>query len=113
MCFRHGQFLRLRSLALANARREFVLEAARAAFCELGMEKTGIRKIARRAGDMPGATCSHLASKEEFYAAPARGLTSDLNEALNGRLRDALQAWGMSSFEQLVRRDEATSRGWQ
>jgi AcrR family transcriptional regulator len=136
----------LRNQALADVRRERVLDAARSAFFELGMEKTSIREIAARAGYTPGAIYSYFASKEELYAAllgesldrlnghvqcavanaagdvdtlraaakgffdfyaenprdldlgfylfqgmKPRGLTPELNTALNARLRDALQ----------------------
>lgn len=135
-----------RNQALADVRRELILDAARSAFFELGMEKTSIREIAQRAGYTPGAIYSYFASKEVLYGAllgeslerlnarveqarkdctPAadclraaaraffefyhenprdldlgfylfqgmqpRGLTPELNETLNARLRDALQ----------------------
>lgn len=123
-----------------------MLKAAKAAFFELGMEKTSIREIAHRAGYSPGSIYSYFANKEELYGAllgesldrlnervqaaqescppgadrlrataraffdfywenphdldlgfylyqgmKPRGLTPELNEALNARLRDALQ----------------------
>lgn len=135
-----------RHQALADVRRELILDAARSAFLELGMEKTSIRAIAHRAGYTPGAIYSYFASKEALYGAllgesldrlnalveharnncgpgadclrataraffdfyrenprdldlgfylfqgmKPRGLTPELNEALNARLRDALQ----------------------
>lgn len=136
----------LRQQALADVRRQSVLDAARAAFFELGMDKTSMREIAQRAGYTVGALYSYFESKEAVYGAllteslerldqavrqalegaadPAgraqraaraffdfyrehprdldlgfylfqgmkpRGLTPELNEALNARLRDALQ----------------------
>jgi len=54
---------------LADLRRERVLDAARAAFLELGMDKTSIREVAHRAGYSPGAIYSYFSSKEELYAA--------------------------------------------
>lgn len=60
---------RLRTQALADARRALVLEAARSAFFELGMDKTSIREIAQRAGYTPGALYSYFASKEDVYGA--------------------------------------------
>ncbi|MGF6272673.1 AcrR family transcriptional regulator [Massilia sp. UYP11] len=135
-----------RHQALADVRRELILDAARSAFFELGMEKTSIREIAHRAGYTPGAIYSYFASKEALYGAllgesldrlnalveharencapgadclrataraffefyrensrdldlgfylfqgmQPRGLTPELNETLNARLRDALQ----------------------
>jgi AcrR family transcriptional regulator len=136
----------LRHQAMADARRELVLKAAKAAFFELGIEKASIREIAHRAGYSPGSIYSYFANKEELYGAllgesldrlnervqeaqenrshgadrlratakaffdfywenphdldlgfylyqgmKPRGLTPELNEALNTRLRDALQ----------------------
>ncbi|WP_280153454.1 helix-turn-helix domain-containing protein [Piscinibacter sp. XHJ-5] len=59
----------LRSQALADVRRELVLDAARSAFFELGMEKTSMREIAHRAGYTPGAIYSYFAGKEQVYGA--------------------------------------------
>lgn len=59
----------LRQQALADVRRQLVLDAARSAFFELGMEKTSIREIAQRAGYTAGAIYSYFASKEEVYGA--------------------------------------------
>ncbi|MBL8339837.1 MAG: TetR/AcrR family transcriptional regulator [Rubrivivax sp.] len=145
--------------APADARRRSVLDAARTAFFELGMDKTSMREIAQRAGYTVGALYSYFASKEEVYGAllaeslerlndsveraaagrrseaervqraataffdfyrenprdldlgfylfqgmKPRGLTPQLNEQLNARLRaalqptqDALQALGLPS----------------
>jgi AcrR family transcriptional regulator len=153
----------LRNQALADVRRNLVLDAARSAFFELGMEKTSIREIANRAGYTAGAIYSYFASKEEVYGAllaesldrlnavvqhalmscnddaervrlsataffdfyrenprdldlgfylfqgmKPRGLTPELNETLNARLRealrptqDALSALGMSARQAL------------
>ncbi len=77
----------LRHQALADVRRELVLEAARSAFFELGMEKTSIREIAHRAGYTPGAIYSYFASKEELYGT----LLSESLDRLNERVRDALE----------------------
>lgn len=54
---------------MSDARRQHVLDAARAVFFELGLEGTSIREIAQRAGYTPGAIYSYFASKEEVYAA--------------------------------------------
>lgn len=141
-----GDPRQLRHQALADVRRELILDAARSAFFALGMEKASIREIAHRAGYTPGAIYSYFASKEELYGAllgeslerlntrvleavaghspgpdrvrasataffdfyrenprdldlgfylfqgmQPRGLTPELNEALNARLRSALQ----------------------
>ena len=52
-----------------EARREHVLEAARSAFFELGLEGASLREIAKRAGYTPGALYSYFDSKEQVYAA--------------------------------------------
>lgn len=75
-----------RHQALADVRRELVLDAARSAFFELGMEKTSIREVAKRAGYTPGAIYSYFASKEDLYGA----LLSESLERLNERVQAAL-----------------------
>jgi AcrR family transcriptional regulator len=72
--------------ALADVRRRAVLDAARSAFFELGMEKTSMREIAQRAGYTVGAIYSYFASKEEVYGA----LLSESLERLNARVQAAL-----------------------
>jgi AcrR family transcriptional regulator len=74
-----------RQRVLVDARRALVLDAARAAFFELGLEKTSIREIAQRAGYTPGAIYSYFASKEEVYAA----LLGESLNRLNGRVETA------------------------
>ncbi|MBX3645043.1 MAG: TetR/AcrR family transcriptional regulator [Rubrivivax sp.] len=76
----------LRNQALADVRRQSVLDAARSAFFELGMEKTSMRVIAHRAGYTVGALYSYFASKEEVYAA----LLGESLERLNARVQQAL-----------------------
>ena len=75
----------LRNQTLAHVRRELVLDAARSAFIELGMDKTSIREIAQRAGYTPGAIYSYFSSKEEVYGA----LLAESLERLNERVRRA------------------------
>jgi len=72
--------------ALADVRRGTVLNAARSAFFELGMEKTSMREIAQRAGYTVGAIYSYFASKEEVYGA----LLSESLERLNAQVQAAL-----------------------
>lgn len=71
---------------LADVRQELVLDAARSAFFELGMEKTSIREIARRAGYTPGALYSYFPSKEHIYGA----LLGESLERLNAQVQQAL-----------------------
>ena len=59
----------LRENTLIEARRSLILDAARAAFFELGLEGASLREIAKRAGYTPGALYSYFASREEIYAA--------------------------------------------
>ena len=77
-----------RTQTIADARRELVLDAARAAFLELGMEKTSIREIASRAGYTPGAIYSYFASKEDVYGA----LLSESLDRLNETVAKSLSA---------------------
>lgn len=58
-----------RQRALSDTRRALILDAARAAFVDLGLEGASMREIARRAGYTPGALYSYFASKEEMYGA--------------------------------------------
>lgn len=76
----------IRHQALADVRRELVLDAARSAFFELGMEKASIREIAHRAGYTPGAIYSYFASKEELYGT----LLSESLDRLNERVQETL-----------------------
>ena len=76
---------RQRHRALADVRRELVLDAARSAFFDLGMEKTSIREIAHRAGYTPGAIYSYFRSKEELYGT----LLNESLDRLNARVQEA------------------------
>ena len=88
----------LRHQALANVRRRLVLDAARSAFFELGMEKTSIREIAHRAGYTAGAIYSYFASKEEVYGA----LLDESLDRLNAAVQLALA--GITDDGERVRR---------
>lgn len=72
---------------LADVRQELVLDAARSAFFDLGMEKTSIREIAKRAGYTPGALYSYFPSKEHIYGA----LLGESLERLNSQVEQALE----------------------
>ncbi|HWK70546.1 MAG TPA: TetR/AcrR family transcriptional regulator [Burkholderiaceae bacterium] len=65
---------------MTDARRALVLDAARATFFELGIEKTSIREIAQRAGYTPGALYSYFTSKEAVYGALLGESLERLNE---------------------------------
>jgi AcrR family transcriptional regulator len=78
----------MRQRAEADARRSLVLDAARAAFFELGLDGASMREIAKRAGYTPGAIYSYYASKEEMYGA----LLGESLERLNARVCAAVAA---------------------
>lgn len=73
-----------RQQTLGDARKELILDAARAVFAEAGLDGASLREIARRAGYTPGALYSYFDSKEAIYA-------ELLDESL-GRLQAAVQA---------------------
>ena len=75
----------VRKQAVTEVRRSLVLEAARSAFVELGLEGASLREIAKRAGYTPGAIYSYFASKEEVYGA----LLGESLERLNARVSAA------------------------
>lgn len=89
--------------AVRGFRRQRILEAARAAFSEKGLEDTSLRSIAGAAGCTTGAIYSQFSGKEELYARVlASSLTSllavvetgaDRAEDPAGRLRGAVDAF--------------------
>lgn len=84
-----GRARERRQRALAETRRELVLEAARSAFLELGIEQASIREIARRAGYTPGAIYSYFASKEALYGALLEESLDRLNAAVQAAVNEA------------------------
>ncbi|BAK77338.1 transcriptional regulator, TetR family [Pseudogulbenkiania sp. NH8B] len=58
-----------RENALNQVRRTLILDAARTAFFELGLDGASLREIAKRAGYTPGAIYSYFANLEEIYGA--------------------------------------------
>lgn len=54
--------------AMAQLRRELMIDAAKAVFARHGIEGTSLRKIAQAAGATTGAIFSHYRSKQELYA---------------------------------------------
>lgn len=71
-----------RQLAMADARRGLVLDAARVAFSRLGLERTSMREIAKQAGYTVGALYAYFSSKQELLSA--------LLEEMTGRLQAAV-----------------------
>jgi len=59
----------LRESALSETRRNLILNAARSAFLELGLDRASLREIAKRAGYTPGAIYTYFSSLEDIYAA--------------------------------------------
>lgn len=59
----------VRETALNQARRTLILDAARSAFFELGLDGASLREIAKRAGYTPGAIYSYFVNLEEIYGA--------------------------------------------
>jgi AcrR family transcriptional regulator len=81
----HAAARSVRTKAVTEVRRSLVLDAARSAFIELGLEGASLREIAKRAGYTPGAIYSYFASKEEVYGA----LLGESLERLNARVSAA------------------------
>ena len=77
----------VRQQLVADTRRELILQAARSAFFELGLDGTSLREIAKRAGYTPGALYSYFDSKEAVYAA----LLSESLDRLNATVESALE----------------------
>ena len=73
-----------RQRAAVAARRDAVLDAARSAFLELGLEGASLREIARRAGYTPGALYSYFDSKEAVYGALLGESLDRLNDFVDG-----------------------------
>lgn len=70
----------IRENTLNQARRALILDAARSAFFELGLDGASLREIAKRAGYTPGAIYSYFANLEEIYGA----LLGESLQRLNG-----------------------------
>ena len=97
-----------RQQALAEVRRSSVLDAARSAFFELGMERASMREIAQRAGYTVGALYSYFASKEEVYGA----LLAESLERLNARVQSALDVSGGNDADDATRRVQRSARAF-
>jgi AcrR family transcriptional regulator len=92
----------LRQQALADARREHILSAARAVFIEVGLEAVSMREIAKRAGYTAGAIYSYFASKEEIYGALLAESLERLNNFVNLSAEDiSVDQEGQTAFAEL------------
>lgn len=78
-----------RESTLNQARRTLILDAARSAFFELGLEGASLREIAKRAGYTPGAIYSYFANLEEIYGALLGESLQRLNQAVEGAKVDS------------------------
>lgn len=72
----------VRESTLNQARRTLILDAARSAFFELGLDGASLREIAKRAGYTPGAIYSYFANLEEIYGALLGESLQRLNQAV-------------------------------
>ncbi len=72
----------VRESALNQARRTLILDAARSAFFELGLDGASLREIAKRAGYTPGAIYSYFANLEEIYGALLGESLQRLNQVI-------------------------------
>jgi len=93
-----------RQRRLAEDKRRIILEAAREAFAEDGLEKASLRSIAGRAGYTPAALYFHFDSKEAIYAALLRDSLSSLGTSVasaaqtQARAPDRFRAAAMAFF---------------
>lgn len=81
----------VRESTLNQARRTLILDAARSAFFELGLDGASLREIAKRAGYTPGAIYSYFANLEEIYGALLGESLQRLNQVV-----EAAKAGGKS-----------------
>lgn len=81
-----------RQRALADHKRQAIVDAAKQVFQERGLEGASIREIAKRAGYTPGALYFHYRGKEEIYGE----ILADSLERLNAAVTAAGTATGTS-----------------
>lgn len=89
----------VRESTLNQARRTLILDAARSAFFELGLDGASLREIAKRAGYTPGAIYSYFANLEEIYGA----LLGESLQRLNQVVESAKASGKPSSAVALLR----------
>ncbi|HEY9191327.1 MAG TPA: helix-turn-helix domain-containing protein, partial [Methyloversatilis sp.] len=78
----------MRETAINEARRSLILDAARSAFLELGLDGASLREIAKRAGYTPGAIYSYFSSREDIYAALLGESLERLKQCVDGAAAD-------------------------
>ena len=93
-----------RQRRLAESKRQHILDAAREAFAEDGLEKASLRAIATKAGYTPAALYFHFPSKEAIYAELLRSSLASLGESVAAAVTGAdtaearFRAAGMAFF---------------
>ena len=93
-----------RQRRLAESKRQHILDAAREAFAEDGLEKASLRAIATKAGYTPAALYFHFPSKEAIYAELLRSSLASLGENVAAAVTGAdtaearFRAAGMAFF---------------
>jgi AcrR family transcriptional regulator len=87
----------VRESVLNQARRTLILDAARSAFFELGLDGASLREIAKRAGYTPGAIYSYFANLEEIYGALLGESLQRLNQVV-----EAAKGAGKSSSAKAI-----------
>ncbi len=94
-----------RKKIMADTRRGLMLDAARSALADLGMDGANIREIAKRAGYTPGALYSYFDSKEAIFGALLAESLERLANAMNhakavkGQPARTLQAKALAWFD--------------
>jgi AcrR family transcriptional regulator len=71
-----------RKSVLNQVKKDLILNAARGAFLELGLDGASLREIAKRSGYTPGAIYSYFSSREEIYASLLGESLSRLKESV-------------------------------
>ena len=98
-----------RHITLADTRRTLVLEAAKSAFAQVGLERTSMREIAKRSGYTPGALYAFFSSKHDVLRSLLESSLSELGAAvedtkpLKGRADGAFAARAQAWFDWLER----------
>ncbi|QEC50360.1 TetR/AcrR family transcriptional regulator [Baekduia soli] len=96
----------------AQRNRERILDATRAAFCELGLD-VGVDEIARRAGVGMGTLYRHFPTKDALIDAVVDARFTELNAAAQSALA-APDAWeGLESFLLAAVELQAADRGFK
>ncbi|KZY47102.1 transcriptional regulator [Roseovarius sp. HI0049] len=78
-----------RQRRLAESKRQIILDAAREAFAEDGLERASLRAIATKAGYTPAALYFHFPSKEAIYAELLRSSLLSLGESVAAAVEGA------------------------